>query len=143
MPILGICYGMQLACQVLGGHVQPGASREFGRAMCHIHETNGLFMGVPADTQVWMSHGDQVQKIDEEFVPLAATETCPMAAVRHKSRPIYGLQFHPEVSHTPHGTQILRNFLYEVCGCKGLWQIGSFLEQTVVRAAAADWHHPA
>jgi GMP synthase (glutamine-hydrolysing) len=136
VPVLGICYGMQLACQVLGGEVRPGASREFGRAVARIHETNGLFTGVPTETVVWMSHGDQVQISNgtngkTAFISLAATDTCPVAAVRHAQRPIYGLQFHPEVSHTPQGARVLRNFLYEVCGCKGLWQLGSFLEKTV------------
>jgi GMP synthase (glutamine-hydrolysing) len=131
VPVLGICYGMQLACHLLGGHVKAASSREFGRALCRVTESNGLFAGVPSETVVWMSHGDQVQNVNGDFVPLAATETCPVAAVRHKKRPVYGLQFHPEVSHTPAGALILRNFLYEVCGCHGLWQIGSFLEQTV------------
>jgi GMP synthase (glutamine-hydrolysing) len=131
IPILGICYGMQLACQQLGGEVRPSASREFGRAHCHVLQANGLFAEVPSETIVWMSHGDQVQTVNAEFVSLAATDTCPVAAVRHHSRPIYGLQFHPEVSHTPYGTKIIRNFLYEVCGCRGLWKIGSFLNQTV------------
>jgi GMP synthase (glutamine-hydrolysing) len=131
IPVLGICYGMQLAWQALGGEVRPGASREFGRAVVRIHEANGLFAGVPSETVVWMSHGDQVQGANGAFIPLAATDTCPVAAVRHATRPIYGLQFHPEVSHTPQGGRVLRNFLYEVCGCEGRWQIGSFLEQTV------------
>jgi GMP synthase (glutamine-hydrolysing) len=131
IPILGICYGMQLACHLLGSRVKSSASKEFGRALCRVTETNGLFAGVPSETVVWMSHGDQVQAVDGDFIPLAATETCAVAAVRHHNRPIYGLQFHPEVSHTPAGALILRNFLYEVCGCHGLWKIGSFLEQTV------------
>jgi GMP synthase (glutamine-hydrolysing) len=134
IPTLGICYGMQLACQALGGDVRPGASREFGRAVARIHEANGLFNGVPTETVVWMSHGDQVQLAgggNGGFVSLAATDTCPVAAVRHEKRPIYGLQFHPEVSHTPQGARVLRNFLYEVCGCTGQWRISSFLEQTV------------
>jgi GMP synthase (glutamine-hydrolysing) len=130
IPVLGICYGMHLACQVLGGAVRPSGSREFGRAVCHVTDANGLFGGVPQDLTVWMSHGDQVEARGD-FVALAATDTCPVAAVRHASRPIYGLQFHPEVSHTPQGGQILRNFLYGVCGCRGLWRLGSFLEQTV------------
>jgi GMP synthase (glutamine-hydrolysing) len=131
VPVLGICYGMQLACQALGVEVRPAPSREFGRAVCRVHQAEGLFDGVPTETVVWMSHGDQVHTVDGEFVALAETETCPVAAVRHRSRPVFGLQFHPEVSHTPHGSRLLRNFLYEVCGCRGLWQIGSFLEQTV------------
>jgi GMP synthase (glutamine-hydrolysing) len=131
IPVLGICYGMQLACHLLGGHVKASASKEFGRALCRVTESNGLFAGVPSETVVWMSHGDQVQAVNGDFVALAATETCPVAAVKHHSRPIYGLQFHPEVSHTPAGALILQNFLHEVCGCHGLWKMGSFLEQTV------------
>src|SRR5262249_19936888 len=80
---------------------------------------------------VWMSHGDQVQTVGGDWLPLAATETCPFAAVRHRSRPVFGLQFHPEVSHTPYGSRILRNFLYEACGCHGLWKMESFIDQTV------------
>jgi GMP synthase (glutamine-hydrolysing) len=131
VPVLGICYGLHLACHLLGGEVRPVTSREFGRAVCQVRDGGSLFAGVPSETVVWMSHGDQVQSVNGAWVPLAATETCPVAAVRHQTRPIYGLQFHPEVSHTPYGSRILRNFLYEVCGCKGLWQIGSFLSQTV------------
>jgi GMP synthase (glutamine-hydrolysing) len=131
VPVLGICYGMQLACHLLGGEVKPAPSREFGRAVCRVKEANGLFAEVPSETVVWMSHGDQVSTVNGDFVPLAETETCPVAAVRHRSRPVYGLQFHPEVSHTPVGGRILHNFLFNVCGCHGLWKIGSFLEQTV------------
>ncbi len=131
VPVLGICYGMQLACQTLGGQVRPARSREFGRAQCRIHESDGLFTGVPEETIVWMSHGDQVQESDGPFLALAATDTCPLAAVRHRDRPVFGLQFHPEVSHTPYGSQILRNFLYEICGCSGQWQLQSFIERTV------------
>ncbi|MFO0929230.1 MAG: glutamine-hydrolyzing GMP synthase [Gemmataceae bacterium] len=133
VPVLGICYGMQLACQALGGKVQPAKSREYGRAVCRVHHADGLFGGVPTETVVWMSHGDQVEMADERFVALADTDTCPLAAAKHATRPVYGLQFHPEVSHTPHGGRILRNFLYDVCGCTGTWKLGSFLEQTVER----------
>jgi GMP synthase (glutamine-hydrolysing) len=131
VPVLGICYGMQLACHLLGGQVRPVRSREFGRAVCQVRDPDTLFAGVPSETVVWMSHGDQVQSINGAWVPLAATETCALAAVRHQSRPVFGLQFHPEVSHTPYGSRILRNFLYDACGCRGLWQLGSFLSQTV------------
>jgi GMP synthase (glutamine-hydrolysing) len=130
IPVLGICYGMQLMYQQLGGEVKPGKAREFGRAHLRTATSNCLFQGVPADTVVWMSHGDQVQP-SGDFLPLASTDTCPLAAARHRIRPLYGLQFHPEVSHTPEGGRILRNFLNGVCGCAGLWKIGSFLEQTV------------
>jgi GMP synthase (glutamine-hydrolysing) len=131
VPILGICYGMQLACQLLGSPVKPAASREYGRAQCHVREETGLFFGVPRETVVWMSHGDQVHSLNGDFLPLAATDTCPVAAVRHRTRPVFGLQFHPEVSHTPYGGQLLHNFLYDVCGCQGLWKMESFIEQTV------------
>jgi GMP synthase (glutamine-hydrolysing) len=131
IPVLGICYGLHLAYQALGGEVQPATSREFGRAHCHISDTNGLFAGVPDESVVWMSHGDQVQTVNGEFIRLAETDTCPVAAARHRTRPIYGLQFHPEVSHTAYGSRILRNFLYDICGCQGLWQMNRFLDDTV------------
>jgi GMP synthase (glutamine-hydrolysing) len=111
--------------------VRPGSSREFGRAVVKIHEANGIFTEVPTETVVWMSHGDQVQATGGDFVALAATDTCPVAAVRHATRPVYGLQFHPEVSHTPQGGRVLRNFLYDVCGCSGKWRMSSFLDETV------------
>jgi GMP synthase (glutamine-hydrolysing) len=131
IPTLGICYGMQLACLALGGDVQPSTSREFGRTTCHVVESDGLFTGVPDDSVVWMSHGDRVQAVSGDFVPLATTETCPIAAVRHRSRPVFGVQFHTEVSHTAYGNQVLHNFLYQICGCQGLWKMQSFIERTV------------
>jgi GMP synthase (glutamine-hydrolysing) len=133
IPILGICYGMHLACQELGGQVRPAGHREFGRAVCRIHEADGLFAGVPRETTVWMSHGDQVTATAGDFLTLAATDTCPVAAMRHRTKPIFGLQFHPEVSHSEYGQQILRNFLVQICGCRGLWQMSAFINQTVDR----------
>jgi GMP synthase (glutamine-hydrolysing) len=141
VPVLGICYGMQLACLALGGDVKPAASREYGRAACRIHESTGLFDGVPPETTVWMSHGDQVDAVGGDFLALAATDTCPIAAVRHFSRPVYGLQFHPEVSHTPEGPTVLRNFLYGVCGCLGLWQMSALIDQTVTRMRETVGRH--
>ncbi len=129
--MLGICYGMQLACQTLGGKVTSAQKREFGRAECKVKESDGLFAGVPEEMVVWMSHGDQVQIINKDFISLASTETCPVAAIRHAHRPIFGLQFHPEVSHTPYGSQILKNFLYEICGCTGQWRLQSIIDETV------------
>ena len=132
VPVLGICYGMQLACQILGAPVgQHAGSREFGRAEIRIRDADALFQGVPTETMVWMSHGDQVQASNGDFVALASTPTCPLAAVKHRTRPIFGLQFHPEVSHTPHGGRILRNFLYDVCGCQGLWKMHTFIDETI------------
>lgn len=131
IPVLGICYGMQLACQALGGHVSPSASREYGRASLNVLDSDGLFSGYPKESTVWMSHGDQVQTVSGDFVPLAATETCPVAAIKHAQRPVYGLQFHPEVSHTPHGAQILGNFLRDVCGCSGEWRMQTIIDENV------------
>jgi GMP synthase (glutamine-hydrolysing) len=141
VPVLGICYGMQLACQMLGGDVKPGRSREFGRAACRIHEATGLFESVAAETTVWMSHGDQVDAVGGDFLALAATDTCPIAAVRHFNRPVYGLQFHPEVSHTPEGIKLLRNFLFNVCGCHGLWRMSALIDQTVTNLRETVGRH--
>jgi GMP synthase (glutamine-hydrolysing) len=131
LPVLGICYGMQLACEALGGRVQSNPAREYGRAHCRITREDEFFAGLPAETEVWMSHGDQVSKISEDFISLAATDTCPFAAVKHRTLPIYGLQFHPEVTHTPQGDKILGNFLKNVCRCKGTWKLGDFARETV------------
>ncbi len=131
IPVLGICYGMQLACQALGDRVSPGKTREYGRTALRVGDGGDLFADVPRDTTVWMSHGDQVQGLSSDFVPLAATANCAVAAVKHRKRAVWGLQFHPEVTHTPHGGAILRNFLYRACGCRGLWRTESFIAQTV------------
>jgi len=133
IPVLGICYGMQLACHMLGGEVKPSHRREFGPASCRFHETEGLFRGLKPESTVWMSHGDQVQTMHGDFLALAATDTCPVAAVKHRSRPVYGLQFHPEVSHTTEGSKILRNFLFDVCGCTGRWRMATIIEETVAK----------
>ena len=131
LPVLGICYGMQLACEALGGRVESAPAREYGRAHCRLVSDDELFAGVPEDLQVWMSHGDQVSQVSADFQPLAATDTCPFAAVKHRSLPIYGLQFHPEVTHTPLGQQILGNFLKAICKCSGKWKIGDFARETI------------
>jgi len=131
LPVLGICYGMQLACEVLGSRVQSAPAREYGRAHCRIIHANELFAGIPAETEVWMSHGDQVSEVSDDFLPLAATDTCPVAAVKHRQLPVYGLQFHPEVTHTPQGSKILENFLKDVCRCAGTWKLGDFARETV------------
>jgi GMP synthase (glutamine-hydrolysing) len=131
IPVLGICYGMQLVCDRLGGKVDSAPSREYGRAICQKSGDDELFEDFPAESQVWMSHGDQVQHVSEDFVSLARTSTCPLAAVRHQKLPIYGLQFHPEVTHTPEGTVLLKNFLYKVCGCSGTWRLSDFASETI------------
>jgi GMP synthase (glutamine-hydrolysing) len=131
IPVLGICYGMQLACRSQGSDVAAGESREFGRAMCQVDADNPLFFGISGETQVWMSHGDQVRDLSEHFNSIATTETCPHAAVQHKTKPIYGLQFHPEVTHTTLGGQLLRNFVRDICGCEGTWEISSLIEREI------------
>ena len=129
IPVLGICYGMQLACRSQGSQVKPGASREFGLAVCTAKSDNPLFRDIPAESRVWMSHGDQVENLSESFNSIATTETCPHAAVQHKSKAIYGLQFHPEVTHTELGSQLLRNFVRGICGCEGTWKIESLIDR--------------
>ncbi|TWT77711.1 GMP synthase [glutamine-hydrolyzing] [Posidoniimonas polymericola] len=131
IPVLGICYGMQLACQALGGKVHNAASREYGRAHCEVTDPSDIFDGVKTQTEVWMSHGDQVEAIADDWEPLAKTATCPFAAVRHKKAPVYGLQFHPEVTHTVEGKLVLANFLQKVCKTSGLWRLADFAEETI------------
>jgi GMP synthase (glutamine-hydrolysing) len=131
IPVLGICYGMQLACEALGGRVESVPAREYGRATCEVAGGSELFEGVPRTTEVWMSHGDQVSRVSSDFRPLASTPTCPIAAVKHERLPIYGLQFHPEVTHTPCGAQLLANFLTRICRCTGAWQLADFAQQAI------------
>jgi GMP synthase (glutamine-hydrolysing) len=135
VPVLGICYGMQMMCQALGGRVESHPVREFGRAhlsvSASIDAAADLFAGVAPQSQVWMSHGDQVDSVATGFVSLARTDTCPHAAVKHASRPLYGLQFHPEVTHTAEGKTILRNFVTRVCRCSGTWRLGDFADETI------------
>jgi len=131
LPVLGICYGMQLACTALGGRVGGAATREYGRAMLDRVEADLLLAGVPDSSEVWMSHGDQVTEVSDDFELLARTPTCPLAAVRHRRLPVYGLQFHPEVTHTTHGGTILANFLKSACGCTGRWRLEDFAEAAI------------
>lgn len=131
VPVLGICYGMQIGSKILGADIKPAHSREYGRTNLKITSENGLLKNVPESTTVWMSHGDQVNQLSDDFLPLAATGTCPYAAVKYKHSGFYGVQFHPEVTHTPFGNEILKNFLYDICKCDGDWQMSDFVDQTV------------
>jgi GMP synthase (glutamine-hydrolysing) len=131
VPVLGICYGMQLACESLGGQVSSAPSREYGRARCYVKSHEDLFAGIPDQTDVWMSHGDQVTRVSDDFIALARTKTCPIAAVKHRTLPIYGLQFHPEVTHTPLGGTLLHNFVTMICRCAGTWRLGDFAKETI------------
>ena len=132
-PLLGICYGMQLLAHHLGGKVEKSARREYGRAELQISDGAPIFNHLADKEIVWMSHGDRVIKPPDGFVPAAATDNSPYAAIRDKDGRRYGLQFHPEVVHTPNGNRIIRNFLYDVCGCKGDWTMGSFLDESIER----------
>jgi GMP synthase (glutamine-hydrolysing) len=140
VPILGICYGMQLGCQMLGAEVIRAKNHEYGRATLTILDKTDLFAALPHDMLVWASHGDQVTNPGPGFVKLAQTKTCPWAAIRHAEKRFYGVQFHPEVSHTPKGSEILKNFLYDVCGCTGDWRMSDFVAETVqsVRRQVGD-----
>lgn len=133
VPVLGICYGMQLIAHLLGGKVEPSGEREYGFAELTASGDSPLFAGVPPRTQVWMSHGDRLSALPTGFTAVACTSNAPLAAVADPGARIYGLQFHPEVRHTAEGTTILRNFLYGVCGCRGLWTPAAFVEEAVRR----------
>lgn len=133
IPILGICYGMQAACRALGSEVVPSMSREFGHTRMRRLQPDPLFANLPDHYIVWMSHGDHVKNLHEQFIPLGTTDDCPNAAVRHRKLPLYGLQFHPEVTHTEHGQELLANFVKNVCGCQGTWRLEDFTDQECER----------
>ncbi|MHC4953868.1 MAG: glutamine-hydrolyzing GMP synthase [Planctomycetota bacterium] len=133
IPVLGICYGMQLMCHQLGGRVVGVDHREYGYAQLDIIDECQLFDDVESPTQVWMSHGDNVEDPGPGFDTIGNTTNTPHAAVCHQGRHLYGIQFHPEVTHTARGRDMLRNFVLRVCGMSGDWQMGSFIEETVAR----------
>ena len=130
LPVLGICYGMQLMARVLGGDVAQEGKREYGPATLRIEDRSGLFEGLAAAERAWMSHGDSVRRPPEGFHRLASTDRLPVAAMSDGSKR-FGVQFHPEVAHTPHGTEVLRNFLYRVVGAKPEWTPAAFVEEAV------------
>lgn len=127
VPILGICYGMQLMAHQMGGRTAPAGQREYGRTRLFVDDRADLFTGLESRLLCWMSHGDSVVGLPEGFVSLARTDNNPIAAMADRPRRLYGLQFHPEVTHTPWGMQVLQNFLYEVCGCRPQWTMASFI----------------
>jgi GMP synthase (glutamine-hydrolysing) len=131
VPVLGICYGMQLMAHQLGGHVAPGAHREYGPATITSSHDSPLFSKMPADVDVWMSHGDRIETLPPGFEALAHSSNSPVAVMADAARGYYGLQFHPEVVHTPRGKEMLSNFVHGVCGCPGTWTAGNFIEETV------------
>ncbi|MSO45368.1 MAG: glutamine-hydrolyzing GMP synthase [Acidobacteria bacterium] len=132
-PVLGICYGMQLMAHSLGGRVAPAAQREFGHATVGIAEPGALFTDVPPEIRVWASHGDFVAAAPAGFRVLATSANAPVAAMENSAQGLYALLFHPEVVHTEHGLDILRNFAYGVCGCTGDWTMASFVEEATAR----------
>ncbi|MGX6980092.1 glutamine-hydrolyzing GMP synthase [Vagococcus elongatus] len=134
LPILGICYGMQLMTEYLGGNVEPAGVQENGQAFIDIsNTTSGLFAGLPSRQQVWMSHGDSVTSLPEEFEVVAVSSDCPFAAVEHQEKNFYGVQFHPEVQHSVYGNDMLKNFAFSICGCQGDWTMESFIDLEIAK----------
>ncbi|MGZ9021439.1 MAG: glutamine-hydrolyzing GMP synthase [Rhodoplanes sp.] len=134
LPVLGVCYGQQTIVEQLGGRVEPGATREFGRAVVEVTNECALFDGVwgkGSRETVWMSHGDRVTALPPGFRSVAVSEGAPFAVIADDARRLYGVQFHPEVVHTPHGAALLRNFTHHVAGCRGDWTMEAFREQAV------------
>jgi len=133
LPILGICYGMQYLTQVLGGDVGKSGDREYGNATLTIEDDRDLFYGFGKGEgrTVWMSHGDRIDRMPAGFVALAGSKNSPVAAMADAARRLFGVQFHPEVAHTPDGSRMLRNFLFRICGCEPSWDMASFVQETV------------
>jgi GMP synthase (glutamine-hydrolysing) len=131
LPVLGLCYGHHLIAQMVDGRVEPAKRKEYGIASVTIDKSVGVLKGLKQKERVWMSHGDTVLALPKDFEVLAHSENTPIAAFRNVKKPIYGLQWHPEVVHTEHGTQMLRNFLFEVCKCEPNWLMEDFIETAV------------
>ncbi len=140
VPVLGICYGLQLLAHELGGRVDPAAHREFGAASIQVERASPLFAGLPGALDVWMSHGDRVERLPPGFEAIATTGSSPYAAIEDRQRRFYGVQFHPEVVHTPHGRDVLWNFAHLVCGCTGSWSMRAYSEVAIeqIRDAVGD-----
>jgi GMP synthase (glutamine-hydrolysing) len=137
-PVLGVCYGMNLIVQLAGGRITPATEREYGRAMLEVQDASGLFEGFsPGEgTQVWMSHGDQVEALPEGYVAIARSDNSRFAAFRHADRPVFGVQFHPEVAHSLRGKDIIANFLFGICHAKPTWTPGAFIAEEVEKIRA-------
>ena len=131
IPVLGLCYGFQLMTHLLGGHVCKAPEREYGKTLVHVDTKSKAFENVSPETICWMSHNDYAETAPTGFTISAYTDNCPVAAIELPEKNLYGFQFHPEVLHTPEGKTMLHNFVYNVCGCKGDWKMGSFVETSV------------
>ena len=131
IPVLGLCYGFQLMTHLLGGHVCKAPEREYGKTLVHVDIKSKVFENVSPETICWMSHNDYAETAPTGFTISAYTDNCPVAAIELPEKNLYGFQFHPEVLHTPEGKTMLHNFVYNVCGCKGDWEMGSFVETSV------------
>lgn len=141
IPVLGICYGMQLMCQMLGGKVTKAQKREYGKAQIEVLEEATLLKGVSQKSLVWMSHGDSIESLPKEFVAIAKSQNSPFAGCKHKSRALFALQFHPEVAHTLEGKQILSNFIFDICQSKPSWTMRSFVEYSIEKIKAQVGKH--
>lgn len=131
IPILGICYGMQLIANTFGGSVEKASQREYGNIEIHYDINSSLFKNIDKDSNCWMSHTYQVVKLPDGFNTIANTQTCNNAAIQNNEQKLYGVQFHPEVEHTKNGTKMLENFLYSICNAKGDWLMSSYVEETI------------
>lgn len=140
VPVLGLCYGMQLMAHSLGGKVEAASKREFGKTTTHFQSQAPLFKNLPDESITWMSHVDYVAQVPEGFEAIAHTADCPTAAMMNPTKKLYAMQYHPEVNHTENGTDMLRNFLFEVCGCEGTWTMANYAKQAIedVRAKVGD-----
>ena len=133
IPVLGICYGMQLMAHHLAGQVEFSARREYGPGMLHISKDSPLLAGIGQQIDIWSSHGDKLTSLPPGFRAIAHTDNSPFAAIEDPERKLYGLQFHPEVAHTPRGKEILQNFVFHICGCSMDWTMGSFINEACER----------
>lgn len=139
LPVLGICYGMQLMARMLGGEVARATKREYGKALLHVDDDSDLLWGITQKSKVWMSHGDRIEQMPDGFRIVGHTDNSPIASMADKARRFFALQFHPEVVHTDEGTRILQNFVFEICGCNPTWEMASFIDWqiAVIREQAA------
>lgn len=142
VPVLGICYGLQLICRSFNGNVEPAENREYGKAKINITDSEGILSEIKNNSTVWMSHGDYVTKMPDGFKVTSETANSPICSISNTSKKIFGLQFHPEVVHTENGIQILKNFTYTICGCNGIWTPDHFITASVndIREKVGDAH---